>query len=110
MPSCYLQIYENLKDVEDRDYWKEYIDFYEDYWGGPTSPYGVWFGNEYSVFQDSIADHLSLEKKDLKECLFVKDNENYLNLSKNMVDMAEYIQKLRIVLQTYETNRVEIAQ
>jgi|TARA_Y100000817_G_scaffold252646_1_gene205296 hypothetical protein len=77
MPSCYLQIYENLKDVEDRDYWKEYIDFYEDYWGGPTSPYGVWFGNEYSVFQDSIADHLSLEKKDLKECLFVKDNENY---------------------------------
>ena len=42
--------------------------------------------------------------------LFALDNENYLNLSKNMVDMAEYIQKLRIVLQTYETNRVEIAQ
>ena len=42
--------------------------------------------------------------------LFALDNENYLNLSKNMVDMAEYIQKLRIVLQTYETNRVQIAQ
>lgn len=42
--------------------------------------------------------------------LFALDNESYLSLSKNMVDMAEYIQKLRIVLQTYETNRVEIAQ
>jgi|TARA_R100000908_G_C3746018_1_gene141331 hypothetical protein len=36
--------------------------------------------------------------------LFALDNESYLNLSKNMVDMAEYIQKLRIVIQTYETN------
>ena len=35
---------------------------------------------------------------------FALDNENYLDLSKNMVDMAEYIQKLRIVIQTYETN------
>tara|TARA_B100000029_G_scaffold131184_3_gene124851 strand:+ start:16387 stop:17133 length:747 start_codon:yes stop_codon:yes gene_type:complete len=77
MPSCYLQIYENLKDIEDKDYWKEYIDFYEDYWGGPTSPYGVWFGNEYSVFQDTLSDFLSVEKKDLKECLFIKDNEDY---------------------------------
>lgn len=37
---------------------------------------------------------------------FALDNENYLSLSKNMVDMAEYIQKLRIVIQTYETNNV----
>jgi hypothetical protein len=35
---------------------------------------------------------------------FALDNENYLKLSKNMVDMAEYMQKLRIVIQTYETN------
>ena len=35
---------------------------------------------------------------------FALDNENYLKLSKNMVDMAEYLQKLRIVIQTYETN------
>ena len=35
---------------------------------------------------------------------FALDNENYLNLSKNMVDMAEYVQKLRIVIQSYETN------
>ena len=35
---------------------------------------------------------------------FALDNENYLKLSKNMVDMAEYVQKLRIVIQSYETN------
>jgi|TARA_R110000824_G_scaffold106642_2_gene252264 hypothetical protein len=41
---------------------------------------------------------------------FALDNENYLKLSKNMVDMAEYLQKLRIVIQTYETNRVELSE
>ena len=41
---------------------------------------------------------------------FALDNENYLDLSKNMVDMAEYMQKLRIVVQTYETNIVKAAQ
>ena len=41
---------------------------------------------------------------------FALDNENYLDLSKNMVDMAEYMQKLRIIVQTYETNIVETTQ
>lgn len=35
---------------------------------------------------------------------FALDNENYLKLSKNMVDMAEYLQKLRVIIDTYETN------
>ena len=41
---------------------------------------------------------------------FALDNENYLDLSKNMVDMAEYMQKLRIIIQTYETNTVKTIQ
>jgi hypothetical protein len=35
---------------------------------------------------------------------FALDTENYLDLSKNMVDIAEYIQKLRIVTEQYQTN------
>ena len=35
---------------------------------------------------------------------FALDTENYLGLSKNMVDIAEYIQKLRIVTEQYQTN------
>lgn len=35
---------------------------------------------------------------------FALDTENYLGLSKNMVDIAEYIQKLRIVTESYSTN------
>lgn len=38
---------------------------------------------------------------------FALDNENYLKLSKNMVDVAEYIQKLRLVIDTYEVNLSE---
>tara|TARA_R110002110_G_scaffold288386_1_gene502807 strand:- start:1090 stop:1386 length:297 start_codon:yes stop_codon:yes gene_type:complete len=41
---------------------------------------------------------------------FALDNENYLKLSKNMVDMAEYMQKLRIIVQTYETNNVKVVK
>ena len=44
MPSCCLQIYQRLSHFEeDKNYWKEYTDFYERFWGGPTSPYGLWF-------------------------------------------------------------------
>ena len=35
---------------------------------------------------------------------FALNTENYLSLSKNMVDIAEYIQKLRVVTQQYSTN------
>ena len=40
---------------------------------------------------------------------FALDNENYLNLSKNMVDIAEYIQKIRLVVDVYQTNSLEKA-
>ena len=92
MPSCYLQVYEKLTSVhKDYDYWREYTSFYESYWGGPTSPYGIWFGNEYETFENNLADHLQIDKKDLYNkknhlsniktfhisCLFFnKSNEN----------------------------------
>ena len=55
MPSCCLQIYQRLSHFkDDKDYWVEYTDFYERFWGGPTSPYGLWFGNEYVTFQNAL--------------------------------------------------------
>ena len=80
MPFCCLQIYEKLEDIKkNKDYWSRYIDFYEDYWGGPPSPHGVWFGNEYPNFQESLSDRLSINKQDIKECLFIKENNEYYN-------------------------------
>jgi len=78
MPACYLQVYENLeKSSKNKEYWREYTSFYESYWGGPTSPYGIWFGSEYENFEKSLADHLNMEIKDLKQCLFIKENDEY---------------------------------
>ena len=78
MPSCYLQVYENIKNTGvDQKYWEEYTSFYEQFWGGPTSPYGLWFGNEYSAFEESLCDHMQIQKKDIKQCLFIKENDEY---------------------------------
>ena len=34
MPSCYLQVYENIKNTGvDQKYWEEYTSFYEQFWG-----------------------------------------------------------------------------
>ncbi|NSW88936.1 hypothetical protein CL651_004200 [bacterium] len=80
MPSCCLQIYQRLSYFkEDKDYWTEYTDFYERFWGGPTSPYGLWFGNEYGTFQNALCEHLNIKENEIKECLFIKeDNENFI--------------------------------
>ena len=78
MPSCYLQVYENIKNTgDDQKYWEEYTSFYEQFWGGPTSPYGLWFGNEYSAFEESLCEHMQIQKKDIKQCLFIKENNEY---------------------------------
>ena len=78
MPSCYLQVYEKLtSSSKDYKYWKEYTSFYESYWGGPTSPYGIWFGNEYETFENALIDHMKIQKKELKQCLFIKENDFY---------------------------------
>ena len=71
--------------------------------------------NQSTFIRPPLPSKMELREIDWKfvnvnsNALFALDNENYLNLSKNMVDMAEYIQKLRIVLQAYENNHVETA-
>ena len=72
--------------------------------------------NKAQFIKLPLPTQLELRKVDWKffnansNTWFALDNENYLNLSKNMVDMAEYMQKLRIVVQTYETNVVKTAE
>lgn len=74
MPSSTLIVYEPLKSFdENHDYWEDYVKYYEKYWGGPTSPFGMWFGNEYNAFKESVANHLGLEKDEVDDCLFMKD-------------------------------------
>tara|TARA_Y100000356_G_scaffold134845_1_gene145321 strand:+ start:1934 stop:2239 length:306 start_codon:yes stop_codon:yes gene_type:complete len=66
--------------------------------------------NKATFIQPPLPAKMELREIDWKfvtvnsNALFALDNENYLSLSKNMVDMAEYIQKLRLVIQTYQTN------
>ncbi len=74
MPSSTLIVYEPLGSFRERqDYWEDYVKYYEKYWGGPTSPFGMWFGNEYSAFKKSIANHLGIEINEVDDCLFMKD-------------------------------------
>lgn len=74
-----ILIYEPIDSFRDKaSYWKEYAEFYEKYWGGPTSPLGIWFGNEYEAFRNSIAEHLGMDKEEVEDCYFMKDKEgNY---------------------------------
>lgn len=70
-----LIVYEPIDSFRDRSsYWLEYAKFYENYWGGPTSPLGVWFGNEYKVFQKALSDHLGVEEREIEDCFFMKDD------------------------------------
>ncbi len=74
MPSSTLIVYEPLDSFgEKSEYWRKYLKFYERYWGGPTSPFGIWFGNEYSAFRQVLSDHLNLPDDDISDCLFMKD-------------------------------------
>lgn len=79
MASSTLIVYEPLTDSTDKSYyWKEYVQFYEKYWGGPTSPFGVWFGNEYESFINALASNLGVDKEEVEHCFFTKDEEgNY---------------------------------
>lgn len=71
-----LLIYEPIESFRSKSsYWKEYAEFYEKYWGGPTSPLGIWFGNEYEAFRNSLSEHLGMDKKEIEDCYFMKDEE-----------------------------------
>lgn len=74
MASSTLIVYEPVENFGDKsDYWSSYIDFYEKYWGGPTSPFGVWFGNEYETFRKAISSNLDIEEEEIEDCFFMKD-------------------------------------
>lgn len=75
MAQSTLVVYEPVDMTDKAYYWKEYAEFYEKYWGGPTSPFGVWFGNEYESFVQAIAAHLGIEKNELEHCFFTRDDE-----------------------------------
>lgn len=71
-----LVLYEPLNSLSDKSYyWDEYVRFYEQYWGGPTSPFGVWFGNEYESFINALSENLGVAKDELEHCFFTKDEE-----------------------------------
>ena len=78
MATSTLVVYEPLISFgENGDYWKEYSIFYENYWGGPTSPFGVWFGNEYENYRIALSEHLGMEDEDIRDCFFLKKGEDY---------------------------------
>jgi hypothetical protein len=76
MANSTLIMYEPVENFGDKsDYWYSYIDFYEKYWGGPTSPFGVWFGNEYESFRKAISSNLDLLEEEIEDCFFMKDKD-----------------------------------
>ena len=78
MATSTLVVYEPLISFgENGEYWKEYSAFYEKYWGGPTSPFGVWFGNEYQNYRDALSAHLGMEDESIEDCFFMKKGEEY---------------------------------
>lgn len=71
-----ILIYEPIESFGSKsNYWKEYAEFYEKYWGGPTSPLGVWFGNEYEAFRNALSKHLGIDEKEIEDCYFMKNEE-----------------------------------
>ena len=72
-----LIVYEPLDAFIDKsEYWNSYVSFYEQYWGGPTSPYGVWFGQEYENFRRAFSDYLDIEEDEIMDCYFMKDKNS----------------------------------
>ena len=112
MATSTLIIYEPLDSLKDnREYWSEYAEFYEKYWGGPTSPFGVWFGNEYNSFRVALAKHLDMEESHLMDCFFMKNNKNQYYIapisefrSENIITSEDYIPLVWFVL-FHETER-----
>ncbi len=78
MAGSLLIVYEPLDMfVEKKSYWDDYVAFYENYWGGPTSPFGVWFGQEYETFRKALSEHLGINEEEIEDCFFMKDKEGY---------------------------------
>ncbi len=70
-----LMVYEPLRAVEDQDYWKSYIKFYEQFRDGPATPQSVWYGREYDTFRESFSAETGIEKDAIRDCFFFKDDD-----------------------------------
>ena len=77
MAQSTLIVYDSIEslDTDERLYWGKYIQFYEQYWGGPMSPFGIWFGNEYENFSAAIAEYFSVEKGAVRDCFFIRSKD-----------------------------------
>lgn len=92
MATSNLIIYEPLDAFgQQSDYWKGYIDFYELYWGGPTSPFGVWFGNEYENFRKSLSERINVDESEIKDCFFLKDDDDGYFVAPVESDVKNYL-------------------
>lgn len=75
MAQSILLVYVPMDSLGDhQEYWERYTQYYEKYWGGPTSPLGVWFGNEYNQFRKRLSDHLGIAEPDISDCYFMKSD------------------------------------
>ena len=73
-----LLVYVPLETIGDRRrYWQTYVEFYEQYWGGPTSPFGVWFGQEYENFRRELSRRLGMDEAEIVDCYFMKSEGRY---------------------------------
>ncbi len=73
-----LLVYVPLETIgEKRRYWETYVRFYEQYWGGPTSPFGVWFGQEYENFRRELSRRLGMDEGEIVDCYFMKSEGRY---------------------------------
>ncbi|MGQ0792913.1 MAG: hypothetical protein ACT4NX_02380 [Deltaproteobacteria bacterium] len=72
-------VYEPLDKIRHkRDYWREYVSFFEQYWDAPSSPHSTWYGRDYQEFKEAISKYLGMENRDIRDCFFTKDeNGNY---------------------------------
>jgi hypothetical protein len=92
MATSNLIIYEPLGTFGlESEYWKSYIEFYELYWGGPTSPFGVWFGNEYKNFRKSLSERINVPESDIKDCYFLKDDDGSYFIAPIQSDIQNYL-------------------
>lgn len=75
MAQSVLMVYEYLDSLKESNYWQQYIDFYQKFWDGPATPQSSWWGREYTEFRQSLSNQLGLDEKYLKDCFFLKDND-----------------------------------
>ena len=92
MAKCNLIAYDPVNHFGDiKDYWIAYAKFYQQYWGGPTSPFGVWFGNEYKLFRTALSNELDIEESEIRDCYFLYDENDELFVSPHFDEMQNYM-------------------